>query len=102
MEQARLGDYEAFKEMQHELIYLGIQGAEQYRKYKRMLHTIEAKKSEDFIREREKHNSDLSTTKSLNRRYWQDIKDMELEEDVYEYIDMYYKRLDKYSEKLNS
>ena len=102
MDLARLGDYEAFKEMQHELIYLGIQGAEQYRKYKHMFHAIEAKKSEEFNREREKHKSDLATTKSLNRKYWQEIKDMELEEDIYEYIDMYYKRLDKYSEKLNS
>ena len=90
------------EELEYYLLSLWLLVIDEYRRYKRLYHNIESKKLLEYAKEREKHTSDLQTIKALNKKYKDDIEEMEIAQDSYKVLEKYYDTFSRYANALNS
>lgn len=102
IEQARLWDHTAFDEASNDLMYLGIEMGDRYTAWKKKYYELQNKIVQEFEEERKNHQSDLATTKALNKKYIKLKTECDRLEDLYTSQEIYYKVLKERLDKINS
>lgn len=83
----KVRDKQLIDDLEFEIYYLRWEMADQYRIYVRNNHLINTEKWKLHLQERDKYNSDLTTTKAINRMLNNEIAILELQEMIIERLE---------------